>query len=139
MRAVWFQFQIWKMAPSVPPPPALWATRRPPEDGFPMALDADRLYLANAAGDVRAYNRASGELAWEIETPAVVAAPIIAADRVVIAHRGSIASYEPATGQLIEERVFDGTAVNDAIVTSAGVFAIQEDGTVTALTGPATD
>lgn len=136
MRAVWFQFEIWKMAPSVPAPPALWTTRLPPEDGYPLALDANRIYLANAAGDIRAYARASGEEAWAISTLPVVTPPIIAAERLLIAHRDRVASYDPATGEFIEERPFDGAAVSDVIVTSAGVFVAQEDGTLTALGDP---
>ncbi len=133
MRAVWFQFEIWQMAPSVPPPPAVWATRFPLDDGYPMALDGTNIYLANAAGEVAAFSRETGEPAWETTTPAVVTAPIVTADGLLIARTDALALHDPATGTLLDERPIEGAPIEDVVVTNAGIFVFQNDGTVTAL------
>jgi outer membrane protein assembly factor BamB len=133
IRAVWLQFEIWKMAPSVPPAPAEWTALRPPEDGYPLALGPGRLYLANPDGDLRAYDRATGDLAWTAELPPIVAAPILTADGLLIVHPDRIATYNPATGDLLQERPIEGARLAGVVPTAAGLFIVDNDGLVTAL------
>jgi len=133
MRAVWFQFEIWQMAPSVPPPPALWATRRPPADGYPMAISDQLIHLANPDGDLRAYARTSGELNWAISTADIVAPPLLTPDGLLIAHPDRLAMYDIDSGALQNEHPFDGDQLEDVVVTSAGTFVATQNGELLAL------
>lgn len=133
-RKYWNQFWIWGMASEPPPPPSEWVTRRPPRDGFPVAVAADRLLVAGAGGDLRAISRLDGAPLWQVRTPEIAGAPTLAADGLLVVHHQSLALYDPADGRLLIDRPLPGDAdLDSAIVTSHGTYALAKDGRLLAL------
>jgi outer membrane protein assembly factor BamB len=134
LRKYWNQLWVWGMAKEPPPPPSLWVTRRPPRDGFPVAVAPDRLLVGGAGGDLRALSRDDGAPLWQVRTPAILDAPVLAADGLLVAHEHSIALYDPGDGQRRAERAIPGDAnLASVIVTGYGAFTLAADGRLTAL------
>ncbi|MPZ99234.1 MAG: PQQ-binding-like beta-propeller repeat protein [Dehalococcoidia bacterium] len=133
MRAVWNQFWIWGMAPEVPPPPSRWTAPDPPVDGYPGALSDTRLLVTGAGGHVDAFERATGERAWTVDGPEVVAPPILTADGLLLAHPGSLSLLDPANGQVLLERPIEGVTLRGVAVTDHGTYLATSDGRLLAL------
>ena len=132
-RAVWNQFWLWGMAPSVPPPPALWVTSRPPRDGYPVAVGDDRLLLAGPEGDVRALDRVSGEELWRVAVDPIVAAPLVTPEGLLLMHASRLALYDVGSGEFVRDRAFEGSSLFDVVVTSHGTFVADAAGELIAL------
>ena len=133
-RKYWNQLWIWGMASAPPPPPSDWVTSRPSRDGFPAAVAPDRLLVTGAGGDLRAISRADGSPLWQVRTAEIAGAPTLAADGLLVVHAHSLGLYDPANGQIMRERALPGEAALDsAIVTSHGTYALAQDGHLFAL------
>ncbi|MCC6236753.1 MAG: PQQ-binding-like beta-propeller repeat protein [Dehalococcoidia bacterium] len=133
-RKYWNQFFVWGMAPEPPPPPSEWVTSRPPRDGYPAAVGADRLLVAGPTGDVRALSRADGSPIWQEQVDAVTAPPVLTGAGLLLLHPTHLAVYDPGDGHVVASRAMPGTArLESAVVTSSGTYVIAEDGQLTAL------
>lgn len=136
-RAVWNQFWIWGMAPSIPTPDQIWQNNRPlPEDGFPGAVAGEFLVIASQGGDVLAVRLDDGDEVWRVEgqeRDVAVRGPLTTADGVLVPMEDRLALYDQATGELIAERPFEGSPLTDVVVTSTGMYVLAEDGTLTAI------
>ncbi len=144
-RIVWTQFWVWGMASQPPPPPSLWVTSRPPREGFPSAVAADRVLLAgntalvrNAApmGDLRAIARADGAPLWQQQVKLITAAPTLTPEGLLISHAGGLALYDIQDGHLLAERALDlapGAPPTSVVVVSHGTYALAKDGRLIAL------
>lgn len=144
-RIYWTQFWVWGMAPEPPPPPSLWVTSRPPRDGYPVAVAADRILVAgntpparNAAplGDLRAVARSDGAPLWQKQVDPIVAAPTLTADGLLVVHAQRLALYDIGDGRMLAERTLEvaaGATLESTVVTSHGTYAITSDGVLFAL------
>lgn len=135
-RAAWNQFWIWGMAPDVPIPDRLWQNNDPPlADGFPAAIAGDLLIIASNEGEMQALRRADGTEAWRVtptESEVAVRGPLSTQDGIVLPLEDRLALYDATSGELIAERPVEG-GLSDVIVTTAGMFVLTQDGTLTAI------
>lgn len=141
LRPVRNQFWIWGLSAEPPRPPARWITQISPshdaryagDDLFPPALDDDRIYLANRDGLVRVYARATGALQYELDAGRVTAAPVRAADALLLSTPDRIELRDPATGALRSAVAVAGDRWRYLVLTTQGLFTIDRvDGTVVA-------
>lgn len=134
VRVYWNQLWIWSMASEPPPPPSVWVTKRPPRDGYPVAVAVDRLLVAGAGGDLRALSRVDGAPLWQQHTPPMAGAPTLAADGLLVVHGLGLALYDPADGHLLTYYPLPSKlGLDSAIVTSHGTYALSKEGLLTAL------
>jgi hypothetical protein len=84
---------------------------------------------------MQALRLADGSEAWRVaprDADIVVAGPLNTESGILLPFHDRLALYDPATGELIDERPLAGESLRDVIVTGAGTYALAVDGTLTA-------
>lgn len=132
VRAVWEQFWIWGMAPDVPLRPALWVESRPPRDGYPAAVTDELLLLGAPSGELVALDRIDGAAVWRVLRAPIIGPPLATGSGLLVLHSDRVVLHDLGSGALIEERIFDGARLHDAIVTNTGTFIANADGQISA-------
>ena len=125
-RSAWGLFDLWGMAPGLPPPPRNWLLRA--HDGLlAPAMDGERLFLATAEGDVLSYSQRSGELLWERTGGApIVSGPLLTGDGLLIVEHDSLLLLDAATGNELRRGAVAGLRPRDVTVTARLMFVVTE-------------
>ena len=133
IRGAWFQFWAWGLAPQPPVPEKRWVNADPPADPLPMVVLADRIVVAGAGGEVRAYSRATGETLWDVEFGPLSGAPVGAADGVVLVQGDRLLLVDPADGSELDRFELPVDDAREAIVTTRATYVTTSAGSVLAL------
>jgi outer membrane protein assembly factor BamB len=132
IRGMWRGLNIMGIAPDLPWRPDLWSEPAP-RAPYPAVADEERVIVAGLRGDVRAYALRSGELLWERRGAAISAAPVLTADGLLLAGRGSLTLLDPADGSELRRVELAGVTPLDLIVTQQATYLLTESGRLLAL------
>jgi outer membrane protein assembly factor BamB len=125
VRPVWEFLHVLGAAPDPPWRPDLWTVDTPP--GRARNAIAGQLVVVAGSRGVRAYELASGALAWAAAVDAPGAAPVATAAGVLIAGLGEGWLLDHRDGRVLAAWEFEGEAI-DALTVEFGSFVITREG-----------
>lgn len=142
VRGLWAHVWLWGIVPEPPRHRSLWLSRVPPSEEIPRlaaaamyapALDEERLVVANADGLVRAYDRQSGLLAWELRLEEVVGSPTFTGSGLLLPTASSLTLRNPEDGVEREHRLLAAEGPRHLVVTEHGTYVVDASGRVLVL------
>ena len=130
---MWRVLNIWDFAPPPPLPPHNWLLE-PPQNAFPLVIDAEQIILASTDGVVRSHGLVSGELRWEQSIAGIVDAPILTRDGLLIPHTDELTLLDAATGRELRRRgLEEGLRLRTLTVTPGSTYVVTDSDEILAL------
>ena len=142
IRGLWAHVWLWGIVREPPRHQSLWLSREPPSEEIPRlaaaamyapALDDGRLVVANADGLVRAYDRQTGRLAWELRLGEVVGSPVFTGSGLLLSTPSRMTLRNPEDGTEREHRLLAAEGVRHLVVTEHGTYVVDAPGRVLVL------
>ena len=133
LRGVWTQLWIWGFASLPPRPESDWIG---PTRGAPFravhapALDAERLYIADEPGTVRALRLADGTEAWRVEAGRQAGAPTLTGSGLLLAGRDALSLRATADGAELARLPQPTAEQRRVLVIERGVVVLDQSGRV---------
>lgn len=131
-RAIWFQFWVWGSAPQTPAPPSNWVARQDRVSYAPAVSD-EQIFTTSRDGSVSAYLRETGELRWTRSVGAIVDAPVITANGLLLTQSEALLLLDPLDGRELYRRSLPGMEVAGITVTQHGAYLTTKSGGLHAL------
>ncbi len=131
-RRAWTWMDIFGIAPAVPDQPRDWVVR-PPPDPHPAVVGRQAVIVAGKGGEVRSYDRESGEERWRTTLRPIVGPPVLTADGLLVTLEDALVLLDAADGTEIGRRAFASRGLREAIVTAHGTYVVFAEGAVVAL------
>lgn len=133
LRGAWTQLWIWGFASLPPSPESDWIgpTRGAPFRAVhPPALDAERLYIADEPGTVRALRLADGTEAWRVDAGRQAGAPTLTGSGLLLAGRDALSLRAPADGAELARLPQPTAEQRRVLVMERGVVVLDQSGRV---------
>jgi len=120
LRPAWRWLHVLGAAPEPPWSPYLWETDH--RGGYAPAISGRAVVLATRAGTVRAHDARAGAVLWERRGAGVTAAPLVAAEGVLVARGTTLELLDVASGEQRARRALDAAPapVTEVVVVTGG-------------------
>jgi len=135
IRGPWTRLWVWRGAPRPPAPPALWQLH---DDGnrrrevFPPVLGDELLIIADGSGHVRAIDRGSGALEWEVQAGLLGGPPTLTAEGLLLVGQNFLALLDSSTGSETSRMPLPFIENRQVVVAGDAIYVIDGAGVITA-------
>ena len=135
VRGAWTWANVVGIAPAVPWHATLWGAATP-GSSFAVTVSAERVFIANSTGSVRAFDVESGERLWERSGAQLRSGPIVVGTGLLLVERHSLVLLDAVSGVETGSLPFPDVTLDEVLVTEAATYVLTDAGALLAIREP---